>query len=126
MTINTEPDNNGPAPKLLTIQSTVENPSTTGPLGAGGPVTITWELTNADSESKGMKSEQIADGQDAVWDFSLSIPDKEIHELSVNIDQGQDRININHIVDILYDATESATNPFPTESGNEDSQTESE
>ena len=84
-------------------------------------MTITWELTNADSESKGMKSEQIADGQDAVWDFSLSIPDKEIHELSVNIDQGQDRININHIVDILYDATESAANPFPTEGGTEDS-----
>ena len=126
MAINTEPDNDGPAPKLLAIQSTVENPSTTGPLGGGGPVTITWELTNADSESKGMKSEQIADGQDAVWEYSLSIPDKEIHELSVNIDQGQDRININHIVDILYDATESATNPFPTESGTEDSQTESE
>lgn len=126
MPINTEPDNDGPSPKQLIIQSTVENPATTGPLGGGGPVTISWELTNAASETKGMKSEQIADGQDAVWDFSLSSPEKDIHELSVTIDQGQDRININHIVDIVYEASESTANPFPTESEDKNSQTESE
>ena len=30
------------------------------------------------------------------------------------------------LIDILYEQTESAVNPFPTESGTEDSQTESE
>lgn len=126
MSINTEPDNDGPSPKQLIIQSTVENPATTGPLGGGGPVTISWEVTNAESETKGTKSEQIADGQDAVWDFSLTSPEEEIHELSVTIDQGQDRININHIVEIVYEATESTANPFPTKSEDESSQTKSE
>ena len=75
-----------------------------------------------------MKTEQIADGQDAVWDFNLNFPERGVHELSVTLEQGtdQERVNINHIIDILHEETESATNPFPTESGTEDSQTESE
>ena len=127
MSINTEPDNDGVIPKTLQIKSTVENIENLGGIG-GSPITITWELTDSNSESKGMKTEQIADGQDAVWDFNLNFPERGVHELSVTLEQGtdQERVNINHIIDILYEETESATNPFPTESGTEDSQTESE
>ena len=127
MSINTEPDNDGVIPKTLQIKSTVENIENLGGIG-GSPITITWELTDSNSESKGMQTEQIADGQDAVWDFSLNFPERGVHELSVTLEQGtdQERVNINHIIDILYEETESATNPFPTESGTEDSQTESE
>ena len=126
MPINTEPDNDGPVPITLLIQSTVENPENFQGI-AGSPVTITWELTDSEDVSKGMKSEQIADGQDAFWDFTLAYPERGIHELSVTLDQGADeRVNVNHVIDILYDETESAVNPFPTESENEDSQTKSE
>tara|TARA_B100001996_G_scaffold379944_1_gene366525 strand:- start:18923 stop:19714 length:792 start_codon:yes stop_codon:yes gene_type:complete len=127
MQINTEPDNDGPAPKVLQIKSTVENIENLGGL-AGSPITITWELTDSNAESKGMKTEQIADGQDAVWDFSLNFPERGVHELSVQLDQStdQERVNVNHVIDILYEQTESAVNPFPTESGTEGSQTESE
>ena len=127
MQINTEPDNDGPAPKVLQIKSTVENIENIGGLG-GSPITITWELTDSNGESKGMKTEQIADGQDAVWDFSLNFPERGVHELSVQLDQStdQERVNVNHVIDILYEQTESAVNPFPTESGTEDPQTESE
>ena len=127
MQINTEPDNDGPAPKVLQIKSTVENIENIGGLG-GSPITITWELTDSNAESKGMKTEQIADGQDAVWDFSLNFPERGVHELSVQLDQStdQERVNVNHVIDILYEQTESVVNPFPTESGTEDSQTESE
>ena len=124
MPINTEPDNDGPVPRTLQIQSTVENPENFQGL-AGSPVTITWELTDPDDVSKGMKSEQIADGQDAVWDFNLAYPERGIHDLSVTLEQGADeRVNVNHVIDILYEENESAINPFPT--GNEDSDTESE
>ena len=127
MQINTEPDNDGPAPKVLQIQSTVENIENIGGIG-GSPITITWELTDSNAESKGMKTEQIADGQDAIWDFSLNFPERGVHELSVQLDQStdQERVNVNHVIDILYEQAESAVNPFPTESGNEDSQTKSE
>ena len=127
MQINTEPDNDGPAPKVLQIKSTVENIENFGGVG-GSPITITWELTDSNGESKGMKTEQIADGQDAVWDFSLNFPERGVHELSVQLDQStdQERVNVNHIIDILYEQTESAVNPFPTESGTEDPPTESE
>ena len=127
MQINTEPDNEGPAPKVLQIKSTVENIENLGGIG-GSPITITWELTDSNAESKGMKTEQIADGQDAVWDFSLNFPERGVHELSVQLDQStdQERVNVNHVIDILYEQTESVVNPFPTESGTEDSQTESE
>ena len=122
MQINTEPDNDGPAPKVLQIQSTVENIENIGGIG-GSPITITWELTDSNAESKGMKTEQIADGQDAIWDFSLNFPERGVHELSVQLDQStdQERVNVNHVIDILYEQTESAVNPFPTESENEDS-----
>jgi hypothetical protein len=124
MPINTEPDNEGSAPMALQIQSTVENPENFQGI-AGSPVTITWELTDPDDVSKGMKSEQIADGQDAVWDFSLAYPERGIHDLSVTLEQGADeRVNVNHVIDILYEQSESPINPFPT--GNEDSNTESE
>ena len=127
MQINTEPDNDGPTPKVLQIQSTVENIENLGGIG-GSPITITWELTDSNAESKGMKTEQIADGQDAIWDFSLNFPERGVHELSVQLDQStdQERVNVNHVIDILYEQTESAVNPFPTESGTEDYQTESE
>ena len=127
MQINTEPDNDGPAPKVLQIKSTVENIENLGGIG-GSPITITWELTDSNAESKGMKTEQIADGQDAIWDFSLNFPERGVHELSVQLDQStdQERVNVNHVIDILYEQTESVVNPFPTESGTEDSQTESE
>ena len=85
-------------------------------------------MTDSNAESKGMKTEQIADGQDAIWDFSLNFPERGVHELSVQLDQStdQERVNVNHVIDILYEQAESAVNPFPTESGNEDSQTKSE
>ena len=52
MQINTEPDNEGPAPKVLQIKSTVENIENLGGIG-GSPITITWELTDSNAESKG-------------------------------------------------------------------------
>ena len=70
-------------------------------------MSITWELTDPNSASKGTKSTQIQDGEDASWSIDLNFPIRGMHELQLTIDQGQDRININHIVVILYEAEES-------------------
>jgi hypothetical protein len=46
--------------------------------------------------------------------------------LTVTIDQGQDRININHLVDILYAEQESSPNPYQPNDETEDGVSKSE
>ena len=78
------------------------------------------------SDSKGIKTEQIADGQSASWELDLNFPIAGVHDLIVTIDQGQDRININHVVDLLYEQEESAPNPFESNDETEEDNSESE
>jgi hypothetical protein len=124
MEINTTPGDENSNPKQLSIASTVENPSIQNI--PGSPVTITWELTDPDSNSKGTKTDQIVDGEDKSWNFNLNLPDQGLHDLTVTIDQGQDRININHLVDILYAEQESSPNPYQPNDETEDGDSKSE
>ena len=123
MEINTTPGNEGTGPMKLAIDSTVENPDD---LFGGSPVTISWELVDPNSDSKGINTEQIADGQSASWELDLDLPIAGVHDLIVTIDQGQDRININHVVDILYEQEESSPNPFESNDETEEENSESE
>ena len=124
MEINTTPGNEGTGPMKLAIDSTVENPEEI--VLGGSPVTVSWEVVDPNSESKGIKTEQIADGQSASWNFDLNFPIAGVHDLIVTIDQGQDRININHVVDLLYEQEESSPNPLESndETDAEDSESE--
>jgi hypothetical protein len=124
MEINTTPGDENSNPKRLSIASTVENPSIQNI--PGSPVTITWELTDPDSNSKGTKTDQIVDGEDKSWNFNLNLPAQGLHDLTVTIDQGQDRININHLVDILYAEQESSPNPYQPNDETEDGDSKSE
>tara|TARA_B100000459_G_scaffold138446_1_gene96152 strand:+ start:520 stop:1290 length:771 start_codon:yes stop_codon:yes gene_type:complete len=124
MEINTTPGNEDSTPKQVSIDSTVENPSIT--VTPGSPVTVTWELTDPDSNTKGTKTDQIVDGEEKNWNFDLNLPIRGLHDLSVTIDQGQDRLNINHLVDILYAEEESSPNPYQPAGENEEDQSESE
>ena len=124
MEINTTPGNEDSNPKQLSISSTVENPSLQNI--PGSPVTVTWELTDPESNSKGTKTDQIVDGEEKSWDFNLNLPAQGLHDLTVSIDQGQDRININHLVDILYTEDESSPNPYQPTDETEDEDSESE
>ena len=49
-----------------------------------------------------------------------------IHDLTVTIDQGNDRVNIDHVVDILYEQNESSPNPFESNDETEEDNSESE
>ena len=124
MEINTTPGNEGSNPKQVVVESIVENPSIFGT--PGSPVTVTWELADPESNSKGSNTEQIPDGQSGTWDFDLNFPDQGVHDLTVTIDQGTDRVNINHIIDILYEQEESAPNPYQQENESEEENPESE
>jgi hypothetical protein len=83
-------------------------------------------LTDPDSNSKGTKTDQIVDGEDKSWIFNLNLPAQGLHDLTVTIDQGQDRININHLVDILYAEQESSPNPYQPNDETEDGDSKSE
>ena len=122
MEINTTPGNEASSPREMTIASIVENPET--PLGS--PVSVTWELSDPNSASKGTYSAQIQDGEDASWSIDLNFPIRGMHDLQLTIDQGQDRININHIVAILYEQEESAPNPYQSNNESEEEDSESE
>ena len=122
MEINAASGNEISTPKEMAISSIVENPAT--PLGS--PVSITWELTDPNSASKGTESAQIQDGEDASWDLDLNFPISGIYELRLTIEQGQDRININHVVDILYEQEESVPNPYQADDESEEENSESE
>ena len=76
--------------------------------------------------SKGTKTDQIVDGEEKSWDFNLNLPTQGLHDLTVTIDQGQDRININHLVDILYTEDEGSPNPYQVADETEDDESESE
>lgn len=124
MEINTTPGNEDTNPKQVVVESVVENPSIFGT--PGSPVTVTWDLKDPESNSKGSNTEQIADGQSGTWNFDLNFPDQGVHDLTVSIDQGTDRVNINHIIDILYEQEESAPNPYQQEDESEEENSESE
>ena len=124
MEINTTPGNEESSPSQIVLESIVENPSIFGT--PGSPVTVTWELTDPESNSKGTKTDQIVDGEEKSWDFNLNLPTQGLHDLTVTIDQGQDRININHLVDILYTEDESSPNPYQPADETEDEESESE
>ena len=122
MEINTASGNEYSIPKQLAISSIVENPET--PLGS--PVSVTWELTDPNSASKGTKTAQIQDGEEAAWSTNLNFPIAGMHDLALTIDQGQDRININHVVEILYEQEESVPNPYQQENESEEENSERE
>ena len=122
MEINTASGNEDSVPKEMTISSVVENPAT--PIGS--PVSVTWELTDPNSASKGTKTAQIQDGEEALWSINLNFPISGMHDLTLTIDQGQDRININHVVDILYEQEESSPNPYQSENESEEENSECE
>ena len=124
MEINTTPGSEDSNPKQVVVESVVENPSIFGT--PGSPVTVTWELTDPESNTKGSNTEQIPDGQSGTWDFDLNYPGQGVHDLTVTIDQGTDRVNINHLIDILYEQEESVPNPYQQENESEEEGSESE
>ena len=89
-------------------------------------MSVTWELTDPNSASKGTKTAQIQDGEEAAWSTNLNFPIAGMHDLTLTIDQGQDRININHVVEILYEQEESVPNPYQQENESEEENSESE
>ena len=115
MNIETTPDCDCSAPNQIKIDSTVTNNPNF--LGAGGQsVTVTWRLLNS-TEVIAAESppEQVGDGQDANWLHNQNFIEAGTWKLEVDVSadgNGDEQVNIDHLVSIVYVEDESTPNPM--------------
>lgn len=118
MNIETTPDCSCPAPEKIVVESTVVNienqPAT--PINQGQTVTVTWRMLNStDATTVESAPEQVGDGQDASWMHNQYFVEPGTWKLEVDVSaegNGEERVNVDHTVQILYDAQESIPNPM--------------
>lgn len=118
MNIETTPDCICPAPEKIVVDSTVVNienqPAT--PINQGQTVTVTWRMLNStDATTVESAPEQVGDGQDASWMHNQYFVEPGTWKLEVDVTaegNGEERVNVDHTVKILYDAQESVPNPM--------------
>jgi hypothetical protein len=98
-----DPGNELPAPSYFMLNSTVENPSSI--IGIDGrSVSVSWSVVNPDGPCLS-ESRTIDDGETTTWN-TLHFSPVGMHELELVIDDGQDSINVEHKVSILYELME--------------------
>lgn len=95
---DTTPGNEWPPPSHFFLNSTIENPSILEP--DGREVTVSWHIANSEGICQTNNGE-IGNGESLDWRTIHFAPLGE-HEIKLNIEDGQDRINIHHSVEIIY------------------------
>ena len=100
---NPEPANQGQNAKMIEIISNVENPSLVNTIGdSGQSIQLTWQLVDELDDICQTRNGQINDGNTMMWQ-TLYFNTYMLHELRIVMDDGQDSINVNQSVSILYD-----------------------
>ena len=118
MNIETTPDCSCPAPEKIVVESTVVNPENQppSPINQGQTVTVTWRMLNStDATTVESAPEQVGDGQDASWMHNQYFVEPGTWKLEVDVTaegNGDERVNVNHVVKILYESQESIPNPM--------------
>ncbi len=115
MPVSTMPDCECPAPEKISLESTITNPSDL----FQAQVTVSWHLVNPEGVAEATHTEQIGNGQEASWSHSEYNIAKGDWSLDVTIDSGNDSIDVNHRVLVLYAEEESQPNPFDAPVSNE-------
>ncbi len=110
LVINPIPENDGPYPSSIIIDSTIENPVLIENIGGGQDVEVTWRLVDQEDIACQSRSGVIHEGDDLNWK-TVHFNTYEIHDLRVSYDDGQDYIDVNHIISIEYEEIESGENP---------------
>lgn len=106
-TVQMMPQNRGPPPTALNVESTVENPALINNLGGGQEVEVRWSL---EDETHGVCQTNRATVQDndAVTWRTAHFSSPESHELRVAYEAGQDAVNVHHRIEVLHEAVETA------------------
>jgi len=108
--IDSIPKNGGPYPSMIIIDSDVENPELIDNLGGGREVEITWRLFDEAEDACLIRPTTVDEGEIANWKVHHRITN-EVHDLRISYDSGQDYIDIDHSISILYEEVESPPSP---------------
>ncbi len=108
--IDSIPKNGGPYPSMIIIDSDVENPELIENVGGGREVEITWRLFDEADDACLIRPTTVDEGEIANWKVHHRITN-EVHDLRISYDSGQDYIDIDHSISILYEEVESPPNP---------------
>lgn len=95
------PSNGGEHAEFIEIESTVENPNQIEEFGGGQSVEITWSITDEYDDTCQKNSDQVDNGDSVTW-ITIHFNTYLVHELNIEYDDGQDDINVNQSVSIIY------------------------
>ncbi len=99
---NPTPNNGGTHPVMIEINSTVENPSLIqGISGGGQTVQFSWNIVDKLDDACQSKNGQAEDGNADTWS-TVHFNTYLLHELRVVLEDGQDALNIQQTVLIVY------------------------
>ena len=88
---------------MIEIISNVENPALIDSIGdSGQSVQLTWQLVDELGDICQSRNGQINDGDTMMWQ-TLYFNTYMEHELRILMDEGQDSVNVNQSVSVLYD-----------------------
>ena len=93
------PGNDGTPPSYLILNSTVSNPSPIIELN-GRDVDVEWAVINVDGQCMGNR-EIVENGGSVTWN-TLHFAPVDMHEIEMTIHEGQDELNIEHVVALRY------------------------
>ena len=93
------PGNDGTPPSYLILNSTVSNPSPIIELN-GRDVDVEWAVINVDGQCMGNR-EIVENGGSITWN-TLHFAPVDMHEIEMTIHEGQDELNIEHVVALRY------------------------
>ena len=103
LSFDPNPANGGPNPTMIEVNSLVENPSLIEDIGNGGQsVQITWNIIDDQNSVCQKKTTQIEDGESDDW-YTIHFNTFQAHELTITYDDGQDNINVNQSITIIYE-----------------------
>ena len=94
-----DPGNDGTPPSYLILNSTVSNPSPIIELN-GRDVDVEWAVINVDGQCMGNR-EIVENGGSVTWN-TLHFAPVDMHEIEMTIHEGQDELNIEHVVALRY------------------------
>jgi hypothetical protein len=94
-----KPGNDGTPPSYLILNSTVSNPSPIIELN-GRDVDVEWAVINVDGQCMGNR-EIVENGGSVTWN-TLHFAPVAMHEIEMTIHEGQDELNIEHVVALRY------------------------
>ena len=94
-----KPGNDATPPSYLILNSTVSNPSPIIELN-GRDVDVEWAVINVDGQCMGNR-EIVENGGSITWN-TLHFAPVDMHEIEMTIHEGQDELNIEHVVALRY------------------------